>query len=145
MSSKPDQSFPRRVRLSLGRDYIAVRRGGVRVTAGPLQVSGRVNDAGFTRLGLSISRFVGAAVARNTIKRRLREAFRLSRGELPGLDAEEKPGANPRVAKEHGSSGYDLLVGAKAHEPLTVGEYQRLLLTAAREIDRAWRKKQSKT
>jgi ribonuclease P protein component len=42
------------------------------------------NDLGYCRLGLSVSRKVGNAVRRNRLRRICREAFRLTKHELPG-------------------------------------------------------------
>lgn len=63
------------------------------------------------RFGLSVGRRVGAAHERNRIKRLLREAFRLSRAELP--------------VPEEGS--YDIVIAVRRHQPLSLERYISLL------------------
>lgn len=80
---------PRRGRLSKSADFDRVVRSG-RSHAGRdlvLYVFPRGGDEP-PRLGMSVSRKVGGAVERNTVKRMLREAFALECGRLPeGSDA----------------------------------------------------------
>src|SRR5690349_9675621 len=57
-----------------------------------LIINGCLNDLGRSRLGLSVGAVVGNAVKRNRWKRVIREAFRLSRQQIPvGLDLVVRP------------------------------------------------------
>lgn len=110
----------RRARVTRSRDFDAVYRKG-RSTAGrhlvvyvfPREAG---EDAGPARLGLSVSRKVGGAVARNRVKRVLREQFAGRAGLVPdGSDVVviARPGAAEYV-EEQGSAA----LGARLEELL---------------------------
>jgi ribonuclease P protein component len=100
-------TFPRGMKLRGAAEFKAVYAARRRRKKGPLLVWTRCNDLPYPRLGLAVSRKVGTAPIRNTIKRRLRESFRMLQHEWP--------------------AGYDLVVRPIPHAPLPQAEYQRLL------------------
>lgn len=100
--------------MKRGEDFdraYATRR---RRDLGGIIVYGAANGLGVSRLGLSVSRKVGGAVARNRVKRLLREAFRAVQAELP--------------------CGLDLVVVARPHEEWDGARYRTALAQAAREL-----------
>lgn len=118
----PRATFGRAKRLTKDDEYAAVFAGKVRCTRGCLTLHALPNALRTHRLGLSVGKRVGSAVVRNRLKRRLREAFRLSQRELP------------RARGGH----LDIVISARPHAPLTTREYARLLLEAAGRCARAW-------
>ena len=79
--------FPksRHIRASADFDRIYAQR--QRAGDDRLLVFAARNVLGYSRIGMSVSRKYGGAVQRARAKRLLREAFRLSQGEMPsGLD-----------------------------------------------------------
>jgi ribonuclease P protein component len=83
----PDQRFPKSHRLKSPAEFRRVFDRRRSASNGRITVCGCENDLGHPRLGVSVSRKVGGAIVRNRWKRMLREAFRLSRAELPtGVD-----------------------------------------------------------
>lgn len=84
--SKASFSFPKSSRLLKKTDFGRVYESGSRVSSQwfSLVYAVREDNAGEPRVGFSIPRAVGKAVARNRIRRRLREAIRL---ELPAFHA----------------------------------------------------------
>ncbi len=116
--------FGRSHRLSGRRAFERVFAARCRRDVGPISVLGRPNGLSGLRLGLVVSGKVGTAVVRNRIKRLLREAFRLGQHDWP--------------------YGYDLVVVVRAHQPATLADYQRLLLTGIRGVHLEWERRLSK-
>jgi ribonuclease P protein component len=82
-----DARFPSECHIRRGADFDRAYRRRAAASDEILLVFGCENHLAHARLGLSVSRKVGGAPQRNRWKRRLREAFRLSREKLPpGVD-----------------------------------------------------------
>ena len=81
-----DHRFPKRVRLLRASEFERVFDARNSASNAWIVLYGAESELGHPRIGLTVSRRVGGAVERNRWKRLLREAFRLSQAELPGLD-----------------------------------------------------------
>lgn len=77
----PDQRFPRSLRLTARRQFLAVYEGGYRVRSASFTLFGLRNDVGHCRLGITVTRKIGGAVVRNRVKRVVRDIFRRRRAE----------------------------------------------------------------
>lgn len=83
-------------RLHAGAEYDRAYRQGVRAGDGLFAVNVIANGLPHPRLGMSVgAKTVGNAVARNRVRRLIREIFRHARVELPPLDfvVSSRPGA----------------------------------------------------
>jgi ribonuclease P protein component len=81
------QGFPPRARLLKPADYERVYAVRDRISDSFFSVNFVPNDVGHPRLGLSIgAKMVGNSVARNRVKRQVRESFRQAAGTIPAFD-----------------------------------------------------------
>lgn len=87
--------FPARLRIKQRREFLRVQRGGRKHQLRHFMVFAARREPARdgssepqpTRLGITVTRKIGNAVARNRIKRLVREVFRQNRERLPsGLD-----------------------------------------------------------
>ena len=87
MSLEGREKFPKSARLRKRPEFLKLSRTGRKIHSAHFVTVSEKNDRGETRLGITVSGKVGNAVARNRIKRSLREFFRRRRHELgTGLD-----------------------------------------------------------
>ena len=77
-------SRSKRTRLTDSPDFERVYRQGAAYRGELFSVHAFPNELGTPRLGLSVSRRVGNAVTRNTVRRRLRDVFYSALPEIPG-------------------------------------------------------------
>jgi len=97
---RPRQEFPSSARLRSPRQFQHVFQKRIFVADSCITLYAAPSDEKLSRIGISVGRRYGNAVQRNRFKRRIREAFRQIRCELPaGLDfiVVPKPGSESSV------------------------------------------------
>ena len=84
---RPRLTFPAHLRVRRKSDFVAIYKRGKRLSDSIFTLTFTMNTTGVPRLGLAIAaRTVGNAVARNRVRRVIRESFRLAQHALPHAD-----------------------------------------------------------
>ena len=78
--------LPKAARLRRRREFLQVQQRGRRLYAGEVLVLALGASGSGPRIGITVSSKVANAVARNRVKRWVREAFRAVRSDLPPID-----------------------------------------------------------
>jgi ribonuclease P protein component len=77
------ERFPKTARLRKRPQFLKLSRTGSKYQSAHFVVISKSNDAIESRVGITVSGKVGNSVARNRIKRQVREFFRRHRADLP--------------------------------------------------------------
>ena len=114
----PRQRFRKHEHLRLRTDFDRVFR--VKSTAADdlLVVHVARNNLGWSRLGISVAKRLGNAVRRNYTRRRIREAFRIGKADLP--------------------IGYDIVCIARPRATVRDGDVAASLCTLITQAVRRW-------
>jgi ribonuclease P protein component len=86
-SAAQDARFPKALRLRKRPEFLQVQQHGKRFSTRVVTIIATPSAVGWTRIGVTVSKKVGKAPARNQVKRWIREAFRQHRSSWPeGVD-----------------------------------------------------------
>lgn len=121
-SERPGERWTRDKRLLRRSDFRKTYEDGRKLHGALLTVFVRPNGIDRDRVGITITKRVGNAVVRNTVRRRLREIFRV---EAPGRGPSEK--------------GYDLVVNVK--DVAREAPFEALRGEVVKQLERLQRKR----
>ena len=82
-SKKKDERLGKEERLRRKGDFEAIVKEGIRRHTKNFLIIARKNDRGYSRVGAVAGKKLGKAVARNRVKRLVREFFRRNKDRLP--------------------------------------------------------------